>query len=72
MSKKIISIRITAHESVFDPPPEIFVTLDNNEEQKLFSFYPDEISFSEQELVGLTIEQAMQLRHKKDVAYLQS
>jgi hypothetical protein len=35
-------------------------------------FYPDELSFSEQEFIGLTREQAMSLRHRKDVAYLRS
>ena len=50
----------------------IVTTEDNKEPQKIFSYYPDEISFTEEEIIGLTIEEANQLRHDKDVAYLRS
>ena len=58
--------------SLFDPMPKVSVTLENGETKTLFSFYPDEISFQASEFIGLTVEQAGQLRHKKDVAYLRS
>ena len=45
---------------------------EDNTFDKLFSFYDDELSFSKQELLGLTGNQAMQLHHDRDVAYLQS
>jgi hypothetical protein len=54
------------------PMPEVFVTLENGVETRLFSFYPDEISFASAEFVGLTEAEAHQLRHKKDIAYLRS
>jgi hypothetical protein len=38
----------------------------------LFSYYIDELSFAAQELVGLTAEQAGDLFHRRDVAYLRS
>ena len=38
----------------------------------LFSYYPDEITFTRHDLMGLTHEQALALRHKRDVEYLQS
>ena len=38
----------------------------------LFDYYPDEISFTPAELVGLTAKEARKLKMKKDVAYLQS
>jgi len=41
-------------------------------ERRLFSFYVDELCFSTDELVGLTVAQAHELRHSKDVAYLRS
>lgn len=41
-------------------------------EVPLFSYFHDEISFTEAELIGLTVDLAHDLRHKKDVAYLQS
>ena len=59
-------------KSFFDPMPKVAVTYDDGTEETLFTFYPDELSFSEREFIGLTLDQAMQLRHRKDVAYLQS
>ena len=60
-------------KGLFDPMPEVFVVLEGaTEEIRLFDFYPDEISFSTHEFVGLTLSQARELHHKKDVAYLRS
>lgn len=59
-------------KSIFDPMPEVIVTLEDGSTRNLFSYYPDEISFTENEFVGLTVAQAFELRHRKDVAYLQS
>lgn len=56
----------------FDPMPKVIATFDNGERKELFEFYPDEISFGEGELVGLTEAEARALRHAKDVAYLRS
>lgn len=69
----IVKARITEQpKSLFDPMPEVWVTYEDGEEEKLFSYYPDEISFDESEFVGLTREKAMSLYTKKDVAYLRS
>lgn len=46
--------------------------LNDGSTRKLFSFYVDELSFSDSELIGLTEAQAHELRHSKDVAYLRS
>ena len=56
----------------FDPLPAVTVTWDDGETEKLFTFYPDEISFSEAELIGLTRGEIKTLYHRKDVSYLQS
>jgi hypothetical protein len=70
---KIISARITAMpKDFFDPMPEVHVTMEDGKEQKLFEFYPDEISFSSNEFVGLTIEEARHLKFEKDKKFLQS
>jgi hypothetical protein len=45
---------------------------ENLEYVHLFDFYHDEISFTGRELAGLTKQQAHELFHKKDVAYLRS
>jgi hypothetical protein len=59
-------------KSFFDPMPAVTVTYSDGATEKLFSFYPDELSFSEGEFIGKTRDQALSLRHRKDVAYLQS
>lgn len=68
---KIVSAIITPMpKSMFDPMPEVIVTLEDGTEQNLFSFYPDEITFTPHEFIGKTIVEAKQLRHQKDVSYL--
>lgn len=73
MKKKIISARITEQpKSLFDPMPQVFVTMEGGVEEFLFEYYPDEISFSPQEFKGLTLDEAKHLKFKKDKNYLQS
>jgi hypothetical protein len=50
----------------------VYATFDDDTHSLLFSYYIDELSFSDEEFIGLTRKQAMDLRHKQDVAYLQS
>ena len=59
-------------EGMFDPMPAVKVRFDNGEEKTLFEFFPDEISFTEDEFIGLTEEEAHQLRIEKDIKYIQS
>lgn len=59
-------------KELLDPMPEVRVTYGDGSEETLFSFYPDEIDFSPAEFTGLTKQEALQLRHLKDVKYLQS
>jgi hypothetical protein len=47
-------------------------TTDNPEKQTIFTYYPDEISFTQNELIGLTISEAQQLKMQKDIEYLQT
>jgi hypothetical protein len=75
--QKIVSARITQMPrpmpgGIFDKMPEVHVTLEDGSEQKLFEYYPDEISFSEKEFVGLTLDEARGLKTKKDKTYLRS
>lgn len=59
-------------EGMFDPMPKVSVTYDDGTAEDLFSFYPGEISFRRDEFLGLTREEAGDLFHRKDVAYLRS
>ena len=74
---KITSAIITAMprpmpQGMLDPMPEVVVTFEDGSTKTLFSFYPDELSFSPTEFVGLTEEEAQGLRHRKDVNYLRT
>ena len=70
---KIIKASITAQpKGLFDEMPKIFVTTEDNKEQFLFEYYPDEITFTENEFVGLTIDEAKYLKFEKDKLFLQS
>ncbi len=70
MNNKITAARITEQpKSFFDPMPKVFVTI-NGEEEFLFEYYPDEISFRESEFVGLTRPEAIHLKFKKDRDFL--
>lgn len=59
-------------DGMFDKMPTVKVWLDNDEEHELFEFYPDEISFTEDEFIGLTLETSKNLKFLKDVKYIQS
>ncbi len=59
-------------EGMFDDMPSVKATFDNGETKKLFEFYPDELSFSESEFIGLTERQAVDLKQQKDKQFLQS
>lgn len=70
---KIQSATISAMPKGFgDPMPIITATMEDGSEERLFEYYPDELSFTAEEFVGLTLEEGKQLKFKKDKAYLQS
>ena len=70
---RITSARITPMpKSLFDPMPQVHITLEDGTEQFLFDYYPDEISFTPSEFVGLTITEAIRLKFNKDKSFLQS
>lgn len=70
---KIVEARIThLPERLGDQLPEVWVTLADGTEKMLFTYYPDEISFSESDFLGLTEDEARLLKFGRDRAYLQS
>lgn len=69
----IVAARITAMPTrLFDPMPKVIVTDTTGAETTLFEYYPDEISFTDGEFIGKTIEQARRLKFEKDRYYLRS
>ncbi len=74
---KIKSVTITKMprpmpEGMFDPMPEVIATFEDGSTKNLFSFYPDEVSFTPSEFIGLTEEEAHTLFQRKDTTYLRS
>jgi len=68
---KIVSARITEMpEDYGDEMPKVFVTFEDGTEEMLFDYYPDEISFTPEEFVGLTPDEARHLKFEKDKHYL--
>ena len=59
-------------EGMFDSIPKLSVKFSNGEEKTLFEFYPDEISFSETEFIGLTETESLRLKFEKYIKFLQS
>ena len=66
MDKKIVDCRIECSGL----RNYIIVTMDDRTEMILCSYYPDELSFEPEEFLGLTMYQARDFYHKRDVAYL--
>lgn len=55
-----------------DEPIQVTAELEDGSRTELFAFYSDELRFDEEELIGLTVEEARDLHHRRDVGYLQS
>lgn len=77
MKPTIISVQIgpmprPMPEGAADSMPQVAVTYGDGTSETLFSFYPDELQFQESNFIGLTRDQAMDLRRRKDVEYLKS
>jgi hypothetical protein len=51
---------------------EVIATMEDGDKEFIFAWFDDELSFTKTEFLGLTIEEARDLKQKRDVAYLQS
>mgnify|MGYP007047043593 CR=1 FL=1 len=61
-----------APRSLWDDPPKVTVELEDGTVEVLFTFFPEEISFTEDELIGMTVKEARDLKVQKDLAHLRS
>jgi hypothetical protein len=50
----------------------VHVWLDDGTETDLFSYYTDELCFTAEEFIGLTVNEAHALFAEKDIAYLRA
>lgn len=51
---------------------EVDVMYDNGLIETVLRYYPDELSFTERDFLGLTKDEAMELYRRMDIAYLRS
>lgn len=51
---------------------EAVAIMDDGSEELVFHWFSDELSFREEELIAMTIEQARDFKQERDIAYLQS
>lgn len=73
MMNKIKSAAISPLPKKFtDDMPRVTVEYEDGTTEELFQYYPDEISFTPTEFIGLTRNEALLLKTKKDIAYLRS
>lgn len=69
---KIVKAEIIKKKMIISYEHEVHVELEDGSKQRLFRYFPDELYFNEKEFIGLTVDQAIALRTKRDVAYLRS
>lgn len=66
---RIVACRITPHDMF--TMPRVMVKFDlAAEEEELFNFFADEISFTEEEFIGLTRAEALNLYAERDKAFI--
>jgi len=51
---------------------EMQVRLNGGEWKRIFEYYSNELTFSTSEFIGKTEEECYEIRHKRDVSYIQS
>lgn len=71
---RITAARVTGLDSRFEDvtTAKVHVTTEDGVERELLDFYHDEITILPEELVGLTLEEARELKRTKDVQYLRT
>ena len=69
--KRIVSAKIIPPAGWGDKA-KVMATLDDGQEGVIFTYYHDELTFTPEEFVGLTVDEAYELFHRKDVEYLRS
>jgi hypothetical protein len=71
---KIVECEIVGMpQNLFDGLPEVMVKYEGSTEfEPLFTYFPDELSFSAGEFIGKTRAEAFELKRQRDVAYLRS
>lgn len=68
---RIAAVRFQDSDHRYGDKEAVAQMLDGTE-QVVFHWFSDELQFSTRELVGLTLEEARDLKQARDIAYLRS
>jgi hypothetical protein len=75
-TRKITAARLQSVPDLLPGVPSgqiaVTATLEDGTEAELFRYYTDELSFTQAEFTGLTVQEALDLFTRKDIEYLQS
>jgi len=71
MTMKIVSVRFQDSDHRYGDK-EAVATLEDGREEFVFPWFSDELSFREEELLGLTVEEARDVKTARDIAYLRA
>lgn len=63
---------VDVKSEVFYGEVQLTAVYEDGKEEFLFGYFPDEYTFSKEELIGKTQLEAYELKAKKDLAYLRS
>jgi len=66
---QIVSVRFQDSDHRYGDK-EAVATLEDGREEFVFPWFSDELNFREEDLLGLTIEQARDVKVARDTAYL--
>ena len=77
MTARIVDVQIgpmprPKPEGFLDHMPRVVAEFDDGSWRELFTFYPDEYTFTLDDFLGLTEDEARLVKHRRDVAYLQT
>ena len=67
---KITAVKFNKKDLAIGYKQRAVVTLDDGTSEEAFAYYPDELTFHEVELIGLTVREAYLLFVAKDKEYI--
>ena len=56
---------------LLDEMPSVVAVFDDGSRRVLFTFFPDEYTFTADDFLGLTEAEAREVRNRRDIQYLQ-
>lgn len=68
---KIVSVKFEDSDDRYGDKAAV-ATLEDSSKKLVIVWFSDELTFKEEELIGLTVEEAQDLKEKRDIEYLRT